>query len=102
MAVLAGWVTTEVGRQPYTVYGLLTTADSASPIAAPAVATSLAIFAVVYFFVFGAGVFYLLRLMGKRPETDEAGPEGGIPTRAAGAAAYGDVAETSLLTGKEA
>ena len=41
VAVLAGWITTEVGRQPYTVYGLLRTADSISPIAAPAVAASL-------------------------------------------------------------
>ncbi len=68
VAVLAGWVTTEVGRQPYTVYGLLTTAQSASPIAAPAVATSLVAFIIVYFFVFGAGVFYILRLCGKSPD----------------------------------
>ena len=47
--------TTEVGRQPFTVYGLLRTADSVSPIAAPGVATSLAAFAVVYLIVFGAG-----------------------------------------------
>ena len=37
VAVIAGWVTTEVGRQPYTVHGLLRTADSASPLQAPAV-----------------------------------------------------------------
>jgi cytochrome d ubiquinol oxidase subunit I len=67
VAVLAGWITTEVGRQPYTVYGLLLTAESRSPIAAPAVATSLIAFIVVYFFVFGAGVFYILRLMAKLP-----------------------------------
>ena len=73
VAVLAGWVTTEVGRQPYTVYGLLTTAQSASPIAAPAVATSLVAFIIVYFFVFGAGVFYILRLCGKSP--DHVAPE---------------------------
>ncbi|MCW5746169.1 MAG: cytochrome ubiquinol oxidase subunit I, partial [Alphaproteobacteria bacterium] len=48
VAVLAGWLTTEVGRQPYVVYGLLRTADAASPIAAPAVATSLAAFGIVY------------------------------------------------------
>ena len=41
IAVIAGWITTEVGRQPYTIYGLLRTADSVSPLAAPAVATSL-------------------------------------------------------------
>ena len=57
IAVLAGWITTEVGRQPYTVQGLLRTVDSASPLDAPAVAISLAVFAAVYFMVFGAGVF---------------------------------------------
>ena len=67
VAVLAGWVTTEVGRQPYTVYGALRTSDSLAPIAAPAVAASLTAFIIVYFFVFGAGTFYILRMMGKTP-----------------------------------
>jgi cytochrome d ubiquinol oxidase subunit I len=81
--VLAGWITTEVGRQPYTVYGLLRTSDSLSPIEAPAVGASLIAFIVVYFVVFGAGVFYLIRLMRRSPEVpDEAADEG--PTRAAG------------------
>ncbi len=62
IAVLAGWITTEVGRQPYTVYGVLTTAQSVSPIAAPAVSTSLLAFILVYFAVFGAGAYYLLRM----------------------------------------
>ncbi len=74
IAVLAGWVTTEVGRQPYTVYGLLKTADSASPIDAPAVSASLTAFAIVYFLVFGAGVFYILRLMGNLPHETETAP----------------------------
>jgi len=82
VAVLAGWITTEVGRQPYTIYGLLTTAESASPIAAPAVATSLVAFIIVYFFVFGAGVFYILRLCGKSP--DSVDPEMHGPSHAAG------------------
>jgi len=68
VAVLAGWIVTEVGRQPYTVYGLLRTADSVSPIAAPAVGASLTAFIVVYFAIFGAGTFYVLRMMAKRPE----------------------------------
>ncbi|MCY4179235.1 MAG: cytochrome ubiquinol oxidase subunit I, partial [Litoreibacter sp.] len=68
VAVLAGWVTTEVGRQPFTVYGLLRTSDSLAPIAAPAVAASLIAFIVVYFFIFGAGTFYLLRMMGVPPK----------------------------------
>ncbi|CUK19133.1 Cytochrome d ubiquinol oxidase subunit 1 [Ruegeria denitrificans] len=67
VAVLAGWITTEVGRQPYTVYGLMRTSDSLSQVDAPAVAASLIAFIVVYFAVFGAGTFYMLRLMGKPP-----------------------------------
>ena len=56
VAVLAGWITTEVGRQPYTVYGLLRTVDSVSPIDAAAVGASLIAFIVVYFLVFGASI----------------------------------------------
>lgn len=83
IAVLAGWITTEVGRQPYTVYGLLRTSDSLAPIDAPAVATSLLAFIVVYFFVFGAGTYYLLRLMNAFvPQKDADFSDG--PTRAAG------------------
>lgn len=67
IAVLAGWVTTEVGRQPYTVYGHMLTSESLSPIAAPAVAASLIAFVIVYFIVFGAGTFYILRLMARLP-----------------------------------
>ena len=71
LAVIAGWVTTEVGRQPWTVYGLLRTADSASPLAAPAVASSLAAFVLVYFAVFGIGTWYILRLMHLAPHAGE-------------------------------
>jgi cytochrome d ubiquinol oxidase subunit I len=83
IAVLAGWVTTEVGRQPFTIYGLLRTTDSASPLDAPAVAFSLLAFVVVYFAVFGAGVWYLLHLMKKPPEAHEA-PPSDAPIRSAG------------------
>jgi cytochrome bd ubiquinol oxidase subunit I len=83
VAVLAGWVVTEVGRQPFTIYGLLRTADSASPLDAPAVAFSLLAFVVVYFAVFGMGIWYLLRLMKKPPEAHEA-PLGDAPIRSAG------------------
>lgn len=84
VAVVAGWFTTEIGRQPYAVYGLLRTADAVSPIAAPAVATSLVAFIVVYFLVFGAGTVYLLRMMAKPPEPHEPDIPKGQPTRAAG------------------
>jgi cytochrome d ubiquinol oxidase subunit I len=83
VAVLAGWIVTEVGRQPFTVYGLLRTAQSASPLDAPAVGASLLAFVVVYFTVFGAGIWYLLRLAGKPPEAHESGPANG-PIRSAG------------------
>ncbi|MEY8842479.1 cytochrome ubiquinol oxidase subunit I, partial [Cribrihabitans sp. XS_ASV171] len=79
VAVLAGWVTTEVGRQPYTVYGYLRTADSLSPVEAPAVSSSLTAFIIVYFFIFGAGTFYLLRLMSRAPgQSQQQGPSGPI------------------------
>ncbi len=84
IAVLAGWFTTETGRQPFTVYGLLRTAESASPLAAPAVGSSLVAFAIVYFAVFTAGVVYILRLMAHPPHPGEPGPSSDVPARAAG------------------
>ncbi len=73
VAVIAGWITTEVGRQPYTIYGLLRTADSASPLAAPAVAASLVAFVIVYFAVFSVGTWYILRMMKTAPHAHEKG-----------------------------
>jgi cytochrome d ubiquinol oxidase subunit I len=84
VAVLAGWITTEAGRQPYTVYGLLRTADSVSPIAAPAVGASLIAFVVVYFAVFAAGISYILRLMNRPPHPGESPELEKGPLRAAG------------------
>jgi cytochrome d ubiquinol oxidase subunit I len=83
VAVLAGWVTTEVGRQPYVVYNVLRTADAASPITASGVAGSLTAFVIVYFLVFGAGTAYLLQLMSQPPQTAESGRREG-PIRTAG------------------
>ncbi|MBN9789346.1 cytochrome ubiquinol oxidase subunit I [Pseudonocardia sp. TMWB2A] len=83
IAVLAGWITTEVGRQPWTIYGHLRTAHSASPLDAPAVAISLLAFVIVYFAVFGAGVWYLFKLAAKAPQIDEPLPQDD-PARAAG------------------
>ena len=71
VAVLAGWITTEVGRQPYTIYGQLLTVDSVSPIAAPAVGASLVAFIIVYFLIFGAGTFYILRLIHRMPSAPD-------------------------------
>ncbi len=84
IAVLAGWMVTEVGRQPWTVYGLLTTAQSASPIDAAAVGASLIAFILVYFVLFGAGTFYILRLMNHTPHDHESGINPEVPIRAEG------------------
>ena len=84
VAVIAGWVTTESGRQPFTVFHLLRTAQSVSPLAAPAVATSLIAFVIVYFAVFGTGTGFILKLMGHSPHPGERGPERGQVTRTAG------------------
>nr|WP_310524397.1 cytochrome ubiquinol oxidase subunit I [Polymorphobacter sp.] len=84
VAVIAGWVTTEVGRQPFTVFGLLRTAQSASPLEVPAVAASLLAFIVVYFAVFGVGTWFIIKLMGHEPHPGESGPSRGDITRTAG------------------
>ena len=82
VAVLAGWITTEVGRQPYTIYGHLLTSDSIAPVEAPAVAASLIAFIIVYFALFGAGTLYILKMMNKQPGEVRPLPE--TPTRTAG------------------
>ncbi len=84
VAVIAGWITTEVGRQPWTIYGLLRTSQSASPLAAPAVATSLVAFVIVYFAVFGIGVWYILKLMQKGALPHEPASGENAPIRTAG------------------
>jgi cytochrome d ubiquinol oxidase subunit I len=76
VAVIAGWMTAEVGRQPWTVQGLLRTADSVSPVAAGTVAASLALFVVVYAFLGGAFLFFVNRLIRKGPDEAEAPPHG--------------------------
>ncbi len=84
VAVLAGWATTETGRQPFTVYGILRTTDSLSNVAAPAVGASLLAFIIVYFFVFGAGIVYMLRLASVPPGRPPTGELNKGPVRAAG------------------
>jgi cytochrome d ubiquinol oxidase subunit I len=74
VAVIAGWVTTEVGRQPWTIYGHLRTADSVAPIGAPGVSGSLLAFVIVYCAVFGFGIGYILQLMAKPPAAGEPEP----------------------------
>ena len=64
VAVTAGWITTEVGRQPYVVYGLLRTVDAVSPtLTGGNVLASLLTYVAVYIVIFGAGVYYIVRLL---------------------------------------
>jgi cytochrome d ubiquinol oxidase subunit I len=68
IAVTAGWITTEAGRQPWVVYGFLRTADAVTPnLTAGNVLLSLAMYALVYAFVFGAGAYYLIKLVRAGP-----------------------------------
>jgi len=67
IAIIAGWVTTESGRQPYVAYGILRTADAVSPVAPGAVAASLAAFVLVYSVVFSIGIYYIRKLIQKGP-----------------------------------
>jgi cytochrome d ubiquinol oxidase subunit I len=83
VAVIAGWVTTEVGRQPFTIYHALRTAESVSPVASPAVTGSLLAFIVVYFGTFVSGAVYIVKLMAKAPSIHETVLDA-APTHAAG------------------
>ena len=76
VALLAGWITTEAGRQPWVVYGLLRTAEAASPVSRQQVGVSLLIFVVVYLLVFGTGIHYLLKLLRRGPHAGEHSPPG--------------------------
>jgi cytochrome bd ubiquinol oxidase subunit I len=70
-AVLFGWFTAEIGRQPWVVYGHLRTADAVSPVSAQAVGATLIIFIVVYAFVFGFGSYYLAKILRRGPDPVE-------------------------------
>ncbi|SDK35011.1 cytochrome bd-I ubiquinol oxidase subunit 1 apoprotein [Methylophilus rhizosphaerae] len=72
IAILAGWFTTEIGRQPWVVYGLLRTVDAVTPHTAGEVGLTLALFVVIYFALFGMGTVYVLRLVNGGPKTGEA------------------------------
>ncbi|MCY1409405.1 putative cytochrome bd menaquinol oxidase subunit I [compost metagenome] len=68
LALLAGWITTEVGRQPWVVHGLLRTVHAASQHSVAQLSVSLAIFVAVYFALFGTGIGYMLRLVRRGPQ----------------------------------
>lgn len=70
IAVLAGWFVSEIGRQPYIVQGVLRTADAVSPVSGQPVAISLIAFFLTYSTVFGAGSYYIAKLIRHGPDIE--------------------------------
>ena len=85
LAILAGWFTTEIGRQPWVVYNVMRTADAVSDHSALTMSVTLGAFIVMYFAVFGVGVSYMLKLVARGPdvEGDEPAAEDYTPGRPA-------------------
>jgi cytochrome d ubiquinol oxidase subunit I len=92
IAILAGWMVTEIGRQPWVAYGILRTADATSPVSASTIAISLTLFVLVYFVVFSIGILYISRMLRKGPAVAPAADP--LPNRplSAGQATHGDIA----------
>ena len=74
VAVIAGWVTTETGRQPWIVHGIMRTADATSPVIGSAIAVTFALFIAVYGIVFSAGIYFINRLIAKGLTAGEVEP----------------------------
>jgi cytochrome d ubiquinol oxidase subunit I len=99
IAILTGWYTAEVGRQPWVVYGVLRTADAMTPfLTTRAASISLLVFGAIYTFIFAFGIFYIYRLL-------RAGPAGGlikplaraVPNRPMSLADEGMISETKYV-----
>jgi cytochrome bd ubiquinol oxidase subunit I len=104
IAILTGWYTAEVGRQPWTVYGLLRTADAMTPfLTAPAALTSLILFGAVYVFIFSFGTYYIYRLLRGGPSRSviEPPPHDAVPNRPMSGADQRPVAAPGYLTAGE-
>ena len=87
VAVIAGWVVTESGRQPWLVYGILRTADAVSPVPGGSILTTLILFVVVYGIIFSMGIYYINRLIHRGPMGPSIAPsERGLPSRPLSAA----------------
>ena len=82
VAVIAGWIVTESGRQPWVVQGVLRTADAISPVPGGSVLTTLLLFIVVYGVIFSMGIYYINRLIHHGPTGASVEPaEHGLPSR---------------------
>jgi len=104
IAILAGWMTTEIGRQPWVVYGVMRTSDAVSNHSALELSVTLILFIVLYTAVFGTGIHYLLKLVAKGPgpldgHFPEPSPETGRPARPL--SAVPDRLDTPIILGSE-
>ena len=100
IAILSGWYTAEVGRQPWVVYGLLRTSDAVTPsLSASDVAVSFACYALVYAVLVGFGIYYIYKLLRQGPSVDAKSIPGATGSRPL---AYADVAETATGAGLQA
>lgn len=68
VAVIAGWIVTETGRQPWIAHGILRTADATSPVPGATIAGTLALFVITYGIIFSMGIYYINRLINRGPE----------------------------------
>jgi cytochrome d ubiquinol oxidase subunit I len=103
IAILAGWMTTEIGRQPWVVYGIMRTSDAVSNHSALEMSITLVLFIVLYTAVFGTGIRYLLKLAAKGPgpldgHFPEPSPETGRPARPLSAVT--ERLDTPIILGK--
>jgi cytochrome d ubiquinol oxidase subunit I len=97
VAVIAGWVVTESGRQPWLVHGILRTADAISPVPAASLLGTLTLFVICYGIVFSMGIYYINRLINTGPEDRVIAPEEGVPSRPLSGA--GDAARDAIAKG---
>jgi cytochrome d ubiquinol oxidase subunit I len=103
VAIITGWFTAEVGRQPWVVYGVLRTADAVTPFLTTREATiSLVIFCAVYAFIFLFGTFYIYRLIrtGARGKLFEV-PHTAVPNRPMSLADEGPIRPPSIVGVRE-
>lgn len=98
IAIVAGWIVTETGRQPWIATGILRTADASSPLSFTRVAISLALFVVVYSVVFTMGIRYINKLINKGPSVADV--EEGIIVANRPLAAAEDAVKQSMQPGE--
>jgi cytochrome d ubiquinol oxidase subunit I len=103
VAILTGWFTAEVGRQPWVVYRVLRTADAVTPfLTAPQATISLVIFCTIYTLIFAFGVFYINRLLHAGPVGHLVRPPiAAVPNRPMSLAGPGLISEAGLVDGGE-